>query len=226
MTYFLRLILFFTLLGLTGCFEWQEKMYYDAKDGSGHYEIRLDLSNSKVILDDSTKHQPDSIQRTTYITELKQAFKDGAAQLSELEGISEAKPIFDDKNYQFGFIFNYQNLSSLNQALNHLVNSDQKKLYFKVEKKNLVRVGTFPFASLVDNIRPEQPDVAVRQSQKIREELLENAQFSFELETNGQIRKLENDKYKKLNDRKIQLSAPLPQILEDAKPLYQSVRIK
>ncbi len=226
MTYFLRLFLFSTFLGLTSCFEWHEKMYYDENDGSGSYEIQLSLLTSKGILNDSTKNQPDSIQRATYAKELKQAFRDGAAQLNELEGISEAKPIFDRSNYQFGFKFNYQSIRTLNQALNHLANTDQPAVYFSIEKRRLVRAGVFPFSSLVNNIRPEQPDVAVRQSQKIREELLANAQFSFEFETNGRIRKFENEAYQEINEQQLKLSLPLPQVLEDAQPLYQSMRIK
>lgn len=210
---------------LTGCFEWHETMHLEA-DGSGTYQLLIDLSPSKILLDTSRQYQPDSTRFTMFAEDVYQAFRDGSAQLSELNGISVAKPTYKPEQYQFGLSFHFADLDALNHALNYLAKTEEKAIFFRADKKYLYRTQHFPFEKFLRMKRAEQSDQDAQNSQKLREDMIQEARFAFSLRAAKRIQRYKNDKYKKIDKHNLKLEAPLRQIIQDPGLLRQEIRLK
>ena len=224
----------FSLLGtvapllflLSSCFEWHERMQLN-EDGSGTYQVVIDMSSAKTVLDTAQQHRPDSAQEALFKQQLATAFRQGAAQLNELEGISEGKPLYDTEAYRFGLTFRFRNLSALNQALSFLAKTEEPRVFFRKKRKDLIREPVFPFRTLALMPHPEQTQAEAEQGQALRNDLLKTADYVFALHAPRQrIKRFRNKRAQQQGETKLTLRLPLTALLEDATLLKQEVRIK
>jgi hypothetical protein len=115
-------------LFLSSCFDLREKIYLK-KDGSGTFSFTIDLAQSKLFLDMAKKFS-DSDQASP-TANLNSSFDKSKEELEAIKGITNVRPISDEKNYIFGIQFDFANISALNLALEKaLIKDDKSKSSF------------------------------------------------------------------------------------------------
>lgn len=214
------------VLLLTSCFEWHERMQLN-EDGSGTYQIIIDMSPAQTILDTAQHYRPDSAQEARFRQQLSTAFRQRAAQLNELEGISGGKSLYEPEAHRLGLHFRFVRLSALNRALSFLANTEQPLVFFRKDRKDLIREPVFPFRELATALRPEQTIEEAQQVQALRADLIQTAHYIFALHAPEQrIKRFRNPRAEQAGRTKLALRLPLADLLDDLTLLKQEIRIK
>lgn len=122
---------------MTGCFDIIEEVYF-AKNGSGKARVKLDFTrvvnylntmDQKVISDFNfdSKKMEDSI-----LTEIKN-------RISTIKGLSNVRTFITQNT--FGLEFDFNNVQSLNHAMNKFFESDSKNKYYDFQNGKITRTG-------------------------------------------------------------------------------------
>ena len=226
------LILISLLFLFTSCFEVREEI--DLKnDGSGTYQMILDMSKSKNMLDIAVKMAEADEKMQTIgnpFTDVDSAFVKGAQSLNSMEGISNAKGTYDKQNYIFITKFDFKNIDALNDALNELNKRKSPDLEsfpatFRLEKKTFERTNTFYMRELTnfsEQVNGDEQKLAQMQA------ILKTATYTSIIRiTEGKIKKFSNEKAVLSNDKKeLRLSANFKEISEGKISLANVLKIK
>lgn len=175
---------------LSGCFEIREELAIKY-DGSGKYMLKLDFSGQAGLLQKILKieeNRPEGSPAKEIVTFLNEAFRKGASDFSSIPGIQNSASIYNADSLIFGFQFDFESVSSLNQALalNHYSPNANVYLepYYEYEKGKFRKDTTFYLRKLFkgfDSLRNNPPiDSVVNQ-----------ATFHFILQAPGKIKRYE-----------------------------------
>lgn len=217
---------------LSSCFEVREEI--DLKnDGSGTYQMVLDMSKSKNMLDVAMKmaESDEKMQATgNPFADVDSAFVKGAQSLNGMDGISNAKGTYDKQNYVFTTKFDFKNVDALNDALNELNKRKYPDLEsfpvtYKFEKKIFERTNHFHIKDLTNFSEQAGGD-----EQKIAQvqAVLKTATYTCLIRIpDGKIKKFSNQKAVLSEDKKeLRLSANLMEITEGKISLENVLKIK
>jgi hypothetical protein len=227
-----HLIFISFLFLLTSCFEVREEI--DLKtDGSGTYQIVLDMSKSKNMLDIALKmaENDEKMQASgNPLADVDSAFIKGAQSLNGMEGISNAKGTYDKQTYVFITKFDFKNIDALNDALNEMNKRKYPELesfpvIYKFDKKTFERTTHFYLKDLTNFSEQAGGD-----EQKIAQvqAVMKTAVYSSVIRTpEGKIKKFTNNKAILSADKKeLRLSANLQEISEGKISLANVLKIK
>lgn len=220
------------LILLTSCFEVREEI--DLKnDGSGTYQMVLDLSKSKSMLDVAMKmtESDEKMQATgNPFADVDSAFVKGAQSLNGMEGITNAKGAYDRQNYIFVTKFDFKNIDALNDALNEMNKRKYPELEsfpvtYKFEKKVFERTNHFHIKDLANFSEQAGGD-----EQKLAQvqAVMKTATYTCLIRTpEGKIKKFSNQKAVLSEDKKeLRLSANLIEVSEGKISLANVLKIK
>lgn len=115
-----HLLLIFTLLGLSSCFEILEDIQVNS-DGSGTFKTTINLSQSKtqllkIMSQDSINGQP-----VPQLTDIASKMSELASQLKQKNGISEVNYSFDQQNLILKLNFDFNSITNLNLAVEQMI---------------------------------------------------------------------------------------------------------
>ena len=220
------------LLLLTSCFEVREEIDLK-KDGSGTYQIVLDMSKSKNMIAVAMKmaENDEKMQASgNPFSDVDSVFVKGAQSLNGMEGINNAKGSYDKQNYIFTTKFDFKNIDALNDALNEMNKRKNPELEsfpvtFKFEKNIFERTSNFYMKDLTNFSEQTGGD-----EQKIAQvqAVLKTATYISVIRTpEGKIKKFSNEKAVLSEDKKeLRLSANLSEITEGKISLGNVLKIK
>ncbi|NMM49549.1 hypothetical protein [Marinigracilibium pacificum] len=165
--------LFFSLLAIvvtmSSCFNFKETIFLK-KNGSGTYTFTIDMSALKPMMEafqnmaDSADSEADGEGGPTDMTKKfdKDMVKDKEI-LESVEGITNVESISDEDTFIFGLKFDFDNVNSLNTALNKMNKSEnedfEEREFFQYNKKSFERLNFFlDKGELQDELKDESDE--------------------------------------------------------------------
>lgn len=113
------LFLFSCIIGLTGCFEIVEQLFLKA-DGSGDFQLVLNLSKSKTRLNSISKMKTINGHTVPGREEIKYRLADMEKTVGKTSGISKVKTNIDFDNYIASISCSFKTVVSLNEAVKNI----------------------------------------------------------------------------------------------------------
>lgn len=113
------LLLLSCLTGLTGCFEIVEQLFLKA-DGSGDFQLVLNLSKSKTRLNSISKMKTINGHTVPSRNEIKYRLADIEKTVSKTAGISKVKSSIDFDNYIASISCSFKNVANINEAVKNV----------------------------------------------------------------------------------------------------------
>jgi hypothetical protein len=111
--------LFLGLISLSSCLNIFEDLTF-RKDGTGHYQMKIDMGKVKEMLEMVKSMQPDSMAtggETDQMGQMGTAFVAMADLVKNMRGITNVVAINDTANFVFGYEFDFLNVEALNRAV-------------------------------------------------------------------------------------------------------------
>jgi hypothetical protein len=113
------LIFLITPLIFQSCFELVEQVQLN-KDGSGNFQVTLNLSQSKAKLNSIMKLRTINGHPVPSKTEISERLNDMETSLKKTDGITNVKTSIDFENYICVISYNFSNVVQLNQAVKNI----------------------------------------------------------------------------------------------------------
>lgn len=145
------LLLFSCLIFFQSCFEIVEQVFVKA-DGSGNFQLVLNLSKSKTRLNSIIKMKTINGHEVPSKEEIKRKITDIEKTVSKTAGLSQVKTSVDFDNYIAGISCNFTKVTQLNDAVKNIFlkeNAKEKapeKIYeYNTTAKVFERFNSFSF---------------------------------------------------------------------------------
>jgi len=116
---FKQLLLLFSLLFLTSCFDILDKVNVKA-DGSGEYSLILNASKSKTRLASISKMETINGKKVPKRAEIESKINEAARIFKSVPGISNVKTVMDFDNYILKLSCNFKKIENVNAGLEQL----------------------------------------------------------------------------------------------------------
>lgn len=131
------LLLFSILILFSGCFEIIEQVFLK-NDGSGNFQLVLNMSKSKTRLNSIIKMKTINGRDVPSKDEIKRKIADIEKTVAKTSGISNVKTTVDFDNYIMGISFNFNRPTQVNDAVKnvYLKENDKGKAAQKVYEYN------------------------------------------------------------------------------------------
>jgi len=131
------LLLFSILILFSSCFEIIEQVFLK-NDGSGNFQLVLNMSKSKTRLNSIIKMKTINGRDVPSKDEIKRKIADVEKTVAKTSGISNVKTTVDFNNYIMGISFNFNKVTQVNDAVKnvYLKENDKGKAAQKVYDYN------------------------------------------------------------------------------------------
>ncbi|MDF2933644.1 MAG: hypothetical protein K0R36_2975 [Chryseobacterium sp.] len=116
---FKQLLLLFSLLFLTSCFDILDKVNVKA-DGSGEYSLILNASKSKTRLASISKMETINGKKVPKRADIESKINEAARIFKSVPGISNVKTVMDFDNYILKLSCNFKKIENVNAGLEQL----------------------------------------------------------------------------------------------------------
>lgn len=133
----LALALLLTMGIMTSCFEVREKLHLK-KNGSGQFVYTLDFSESSNTLS-IAKMMAGFRNKTSPDEKIKKSMQQTLEALQSTEGISNANIERNDERFIYKVSFDFDDVESLNAALNKFVKSEEEITFFSYDGRTFSR---------------------------------------------------------------------------------------
>ena len=216
-----------TLLGvcllvcLTGCYELGEEVQLRA-DGSGRYQLLIDMSESRSALDlimASVRQQAQENGEASPedpFAEMANAFEQMATSLRSVSGVSAAEAIVNDTLYQFGVKFDFVVIEALNEGLTELYSHPtpyEYEPFYQRQPDSFSRSAIFYLRSITDEIQGEGQD-----PQLVK--ILNSGRYSFTLKSERAFDEAPDAAVELADDRRsLRLELPLTELQASEAPI-------
>lgn len=120
------LVLFFCLVLFQSCFEIVEQVFLKA-DGSGNFQLVLNLSKSKTRLNSIIKMQTINGHEVPSKEEIKRKITDIEKTVSKTAGLSQVKTSVDFDNYIASITCNFTKVTQMNDAVKNVFLKENAK---------------------------------------------------------------------------------------------------
>ena len=153
--------LFFCLLVLSSCSDLFEpginliERAYVHKDGSGKFEMALDLRGIRTYIN-IARGLSESIT-TPSTTTIKSTFVNFRKKLARLNGVDSATIDHDQKMLYFKLSFNFNSMNALNNAMRKIYEgiNPPNFVYFKMDEQSFERIDSGSVFGVLENYKKE-----------------------------------------------------------------------
>ncbi|MEH0157853.1 hypothetical protein V6R21_27430 [Limibacter armeniacum] len=178
---------------VTSCFEIREDIYLK-HDGTGRYEMMLDFSEAKTILEQvniSSSHIPGFWEGNNPFLHMDSVMQKQAYQVATQFGIRDSKALVDHQNFRYGIGFTFKSVASLNNALVTVANWHGKEHeFYSYAKGKLKRNEVFYWNGLTEKLESES--LHQENVEEYAKELYNRAGYEWVLHTEGKVSKISN----------------------------------
>ncbi len=216
----------------SACFELREEVTLN-KDGSGSYQLLLDMSQSKQTIDLAQKMQQQKDGEATQNLNftIDSTFAKSVARFNGMAGISQAKDTINKTDYIFGVSFQFASVEALNNALAAL-NKDENGAITLTQPvysfaKNIVTRHNTYYLSNVSELLKNKPNTTPTEKSEQIKLLLQGANYVITTKINGKIKKYNNKKAEiDYTKTVLRWSVPLQEVIEGSEELANTIKIK
>jgi hypothetical protein len=154
-------ILAIILLVATSCLDIQESVYL-RENGSGKFALTVNLENMESLLKLAEKLSADTETGKDIFTETEVDFEELRKKLERQPGISNVVRIQENNNKLLGIAFDFDDVSSLNRAMQEFNESNSgAQDYFTFHKGQLTRSNTLDITDKVQGEIEHETDIDV-----------------------------------------------------------------
>ena len=207
------------IISLPSCFELIEEVDMN-EDGSGRYQIILNLSQSKsninglMLLDEVNGYKIPSHQR---IIQAKNNISDS---IRRMNGVSKLKVELDSINYILDLSFNFDKVERINETVNKIIKSyfnenDAKASYYRYRNQNFYRTPGALTGLLYQKIKSSDRNV------------LDNASYTSVYRFKKEVDNMTNTLAKVSPNKKVVfLHAPMQKMIMNPKLFKNYIKLK
>lgn len=138
------------MLMLSSCFRVEESVIL-SKDGSGIFNFKVDLSESKYVLQ-MAKRMSALYEGKSPDEKIDRNFVRAMGALESSPGISGSQLIKNDDDFIYEITFNFEDIKSLNTAVNRFIKKEDRtdEDFFKLDKKWFERTDAVDIMKMVN----------------------------------------------------------------------------
>ena len=223
------ILLFYTIL-FSGCFEIKEKIHLK-KDGSGHYELHIDFSQSKQVLLAAEVRIRNPLQYGQLVDPfflMDSLLNDNVNDIKNIWGIKNTKLNTTSNKFIYVLSFDFFNLAALNYALDQCNSAkayEQHKQYFSYKKGHLIRNHYLPIEKLTHIFNTDQEHA--RPSEEVKEaiqQIVQESLYVFEVSTEKPLKDIVSQlAFTRIDNRTASLQGHLASIFRGERKLAMDI---
>ena len=227
---FFILLLFIPLL--QSCFELREELYIH-KEGWGNYKLVADFSVHKEMLQslvnqaDTSKHNPFGKPGGSFL-ELMDAWDLGAEKLNNINGIKNARQVFDEQKFIIGLQFDFQDISALNLVLTLKDGGEfnpEFNLPYSYQKGKLNKHNVFVFQKLLKYLNQSNNKEVSFNNQK--KAIFAQISYKSIIKTSGRVKRFDNHDFElQESERELHGTFLLQEVLNGAVDISTLIKFK